>query len=202
MYVRLFEDNPNEREVRRIVDLLRQGGVIIYPTDTIYAIGCDIHNIKAIQRVSTLRGVKAEKAHFSMICKDLSDVATYAKVSNEVFRAMKHCLPGPFTFVLPATTKLPNILMSKRKTIGIRIPRNFIVQAIMDELGSPLLTTSVKENPEEDSEYITDPELIHEKYERLVDLVVGGEFGNNIPSTVVDCTGDEMVVLRQGLGEF
>ena len=202
MYVRLFEDNPNEREVRRIVDLLRQGGVIIYPTDTIYAIGCDIHNIKAIQRVSTLRGVKAEKAHFSMICKDLSDVATYAKVSNEVFRAMKHCLPGPFTFVLPATTKLPNILMSKRKTIGIRIPRNFIVQAIMDELGTPLLTTSVKENPEEDSEYITDPELIHEKYERLVDLVVGGEFGNNIPSTVVDCTGDEMVVLRQGLGEF
>ncbi|MDR1414778.1 MAG: threonylcarbamoyl-AMP synthase [Odoribacteraceae bacterium] len=202
MYTRLFEDNPNEREIRKIADLLRRGGVIIYPTDTIYAIGCDINNVKAVQRVSALRGVKPEKAHFSMICSDLGEVAAYAKVSNEVFRAMKRCLPGPFTFVLPGTTKLPNLLMIKRKTIGIRVPDNFITRAITAELGVPLLTTSVKGAPGEDEEYITDPELIHEKYEHLVDLVIGGGYGKNVPSTVVDCTGEEMVVVRQGAGDF
>jgi len=201
MLVRLFEDNPNGREIRKIVELLRNGGVIIYPTDTIYAIGCDIHSVKAVQRVSAIRGVKAEKANFSMICKDLGNIAAYAKVSNEVFRLMKQCLPGPFTFVLPATSKLPNILMNRRKTIGIRIPKNFVVQAIVDELGGPLLTTSVKSD-EEELEYITDPELIHEKYGRLVDLVIDGGYGNNIPSTVIDCTGNEIVVTRQGLGEL
>lgn len=201
MLVRLFEDNPNDREIRKIVELLRDGGVIIYPTDTIYAIGCDINSVKAVQRVSAIRGVKAEKANFSMICKDLGNIATYAKVSNGTFRLMKQCLPGPFTFVLPATTKLPNVLMNRRKTIGIRIPRNFIVQAIVEELGGPLLTTSVKSS-EDELEYITDPELIHEKYGRLVDLVIDGGYGNNIPSTVIDCTGDEIVVTRQGLGEL
>ena len=173
----------------------------MYPTDTIYAIGCDINSVKAVQRVSAIRGVKAEKANFSMICKDLGNIATYAKVSNGTFRLMKQCLPGPFTFVLPATTKLPNVLMNRRKTIGIRIPRNFIVQAIVEELGGPLLTTSVKSS-EDELEYITDPELIHEKYGRLVDLVIDGGYGNNIPSTVIDCTGDEIVVTRQGLGEL
>ncbi|MDR2413947.1 MAG: threonylcarbamoyl-AMP synthase [Odoribacteraceae bacterium] len=202
MYARLFEDNPNEKEIRKIVDLLQRGGVIIYPTDTIYAIGCDIFNAKAVQRVSALRGMKPEKAHFSMICKDLSEVATYAKVTNEVFRVMKRCLPGPFTFVLPGTTRLPNLLMMKRKTIGIRVPDNFITRAITTAMGSPLLTTSVKGAPGEDEEYITDPELIHEKYESLVDLVIGGEYGKNIPSTVVDCTGDEITITRQGLGIF
>jgi tRNA threonylcarbamoyl adenosine modification protein (Sua5/YciO/YrdC/YwlC family) len=202
MYARLFEDNPNEREIRKIVDLLRRGGVIIYPTDTIYAIGCDINNVKAVQRVSTLRGVKPEKAHFSMICQDLSEVATYAKVTNEIFRVMKKNLPGPFTFVLPATTKLPNLLMMKRKTIGIRIPDNFITRAIVTELKSPLLTTSVKGAPGEDDEYITDPELIHEKYEHLVDMVIGGGYGRNVPSTVVDCTSDQMLIVRQGVGEL
>lgn len=202
MYTRLFEDNPNDREIRKIVDLLKRGGVIIYPTDTIYAIGCDIYNAKAVQRVSTLRGVRPEKAHFSMICKDLSEVATYARVTNEVFRTMKRCLPGPFTFVLPGTNKLPSLLMMKRKTIGIRVPDNFITRAITTALGSPLLTTSVKGAPGEEEEYITDPELIHEKYEHLVDLVISGGYGKNVPSTVVDCTGDEITVTRQGLGEF
>lgn len=200
MYVRLFEDNPTGREIRKIADLLEKGGVIIYPTDTIYAIGCDIHNVKAVQRISALRGIKAEKAHFSMICKDLSEVANYAKMDNEVFRVMKRSLPGPFTFVLPATSKLPNQLMGKRKTIGIRIPDNFIVHSIMEEFGRPLLTTSVKGDPQLEDEYITDPELIHEKYERLVDLVIDGGYGNNVPSTVVDCTGDEPLIVRQGLG--
>ena len=175
---------------------------IIYPTDTIYAIGCDINSVKAVQRVSAIRGVKAEKANFSMICKDLGNIAAYAKVSNEEFRLMKQYLPGPYTFVLPATSKLPNVLMNRRKTIGIRIPKNFIVQAIVEELGGPLLTTSVKAAEGEVEEYITDPELIHEKYNRLVDLVIDGGYGNNIPSTVIDCTGDEIVVTRQGLGEL
>jgi tRNA threonylcarbamoyl adenosine modification protein (Sua5/YciO/YrdC/YwlC family) len=137
-----------------------------------------------------------------MICKDLGEVAAYARVSNEVFRVMKRVLPGPFTFVLPGTTKLPNLLMMKRKTIGVRVPDNFITRAITTELGSPLLTTSVKGALGEDDEYITDPELIHEKYEHLVDLVIGGGYGKNVPSTVVDCTGEEMVVMRQGAGEL
>lgn len=202
MLVRLFEDNPNDREIRKIVEILRNGGVIIYPTDTIYAIGCDIYNVKAVQRVCALRGVKPEKANFSMICRDLSNIATFAKVTNEVFRLMKHYLPGPYTFILPATSKLPNILMNRRKTIGIRVPDNFIVHAIVDELGGPLLTTSVKARENEMPEYITDPELIHEHYGKLVDIVVDGGYGNNVPSTVIDCTGDEITLLRQGLGEF
>lgn len=201
MLVRLFEDNPNEREIRKIGDLLRNGGVIIYPTDTIYAIGCDINSVKAVQRVAAIRGVKPEKSNFSMICKNLSHISTYAKVNNEVFRMMKKCLPGPFTFVLPATNKLPKALMNRRKTIGIRIPDNFIVQAILHEVDTPLLTTSVKVNTEEESEYLTDPWLIHEKYEKLVDLVIDGGYGQYIPSTVVDCTGgDEIEITRQGLG--
>ena len=202
MLVRLFEDNPNDRDIRKIVELLRDGGVIIYPTDTIYAIGCDINNVKAVQRVCALRGVKPEKANFSMICRDLSNIATYAKVSNEVFRLMKHYLPGPYTFVLPATSKLPNALMNRRKTIGIRVPDNFIVHALVEELGGPMLTASVKAEDDEISEYITDPELIHERYGKRVDLVIDGGYGKNVPSTVVDCTGDEITLVRQGLGEF
>lgn len=199
MLVRLFEDNPNEREILKIVEVLKDGGVIIYPTDTIYAIGCDINHTKAVQRVCQLKGVKPEKANFSMICRDLSNIATYAKVSNEVFKVMKRNLPGPFTFVLPATTKLPNVLMNRRKTIGIRIPDNYIVKAIVETLGNPLLTTSVKAD-DEVVEYMTDPELIHERYEKLVDLVVDGGAGQNIASTVVDCTGEAIEVIRQGIG--
>ena len=143
MYVKLFEDNPNGRDIRKVVDILKDGGVIIYPTDTIYAMGCDINQVKAVQRVCHLKGVKPEKANFSIICQDLSNIAMYAKVSNEVFKLMKHNLPGPFTFILPATNRLPNVMMNRRKTIGIRVPDNFIVQAIVEELGNPLLTTSL-----------------------------------------------------------
>lgn len=199
MYIKLFEDNPNERDILKIAGVLKDGGVIIYPTDTIYAIGCDIYNTKAVQRVCQLKGIKPEKASFSMICRDLSNIAAYAKVNNEVFKVMKRNLPGPFTFVLPATSKLPNILMNRRKTIGIRVPDNYIVKAIVDELGNPLLTTSVK--AEDDVvEYITDPELIYERYEKLVDLVVDGGYGQNIASTVVDCSGDGLEVIRLGKG--
>lgn len=201
MLIKLFEDNPNTRDILKVVEVLRDGGVVIYPTDTIYAIGCDINNVKAVQRVCQLKGVKPEKANFSMICRDLSNIATYAKVNNEVFKVMKRNLPGPFTFVLPATNKLPNVMMNKRKTIGIRIPDNFIVMSVIEELGAPLLTTSVKAE-DEIVEYMTDPELIHEKYGKLVDLVIDGGYGKNVASTVVDCTDSEMSIIRQGSGEL
>lgn len=201
MYLRLFEDNPNERDVRRAADILRGGGVVIYPTDTVYAMGCDINQVKAVQRVCQLKGVKPEKASFSMICRDLSNIAAYAKVSNEVFKLMKHNLPGPFTFVLPATNRLPNVLMNRRKTIGIRVPDNYIVRALVEELGGPLLTTSVKAD-DEVVEYMTDPELIYERYGKLVDLVIDGGSGRNVASTVVDCTADPVEIVRQGVGEL
>lgn len=201
MYIKLFEDNPNSRDILKVVNVLREGGVIIYPTDTVYAIGCDINSVKAVQRVASLRGVKPEKANFSMICRDLSNIAAYAKVDNEAFKVMKRCLPGPFTFILNATNKLPNVLMNKRKTIGIRVPANYIVQAIVEELGSPLLTTSVHDE-DELIEYITDPELIYEKYGKSVDMVVDGGYGKNVASTVVDCTGNGIEIIRQGIGEI
>lgn len=201
MLIKLFEDNPNRRDIQKVVDSLRDGGVIIYPTDTVYAMGCDINNVKAVQRVAQYKGVKPEKANFSMICLDLSNIAAYAKVSNDIFKVMKRNLPGPFTFILPATNKLPNVLMNRRKTIGIRIPNNFIVHAIVEELGNPLLTTSLHDE-DEIIEYMTDPELIHEKYEKTVDMVIDGGFGHNVASTVVDCTGEEAEVIRQGIGEI
>ena len=201
MFVRLYEDNPNERDICSIVGVLKEGGVIIYPTDTIYAIGCDINNVKAVQRVCQLKGVKPEKASFSMICRDLSNIATYAKVSNETFKVMKRNLPGPYTFILPAISKLPNVLMNKRKTIGIRVPDNRIVMAIVEELGNPLLTTSVKAD-DDVVEYMTDPELIYEKYGKSVDVVVDGGYGQNVASTVVDCTGPSIEIVRQGIGEL
>lgn len=201
MLIKLFEDNPNERDILKVTEVLQNGGVIIYPTDTIYAIGCDINNAKAVQRVCQLKGIKPEKANFSMICRDLSNIAAYTKVNNEVFKMMKRNLPGPFTFVLPATNKLPNMLMNRRKTIGIRVPANYIVLAIVEELGRPLLTTSVK--AEDDVvEYMTDPELINEKYGKLVDLVIDGGYGQNVASTVVDCTQGDIEILRQGIGEL
>ncbi len=199
MLIKLFEDNPNTKDILTVVEVLRAGGVIIYPTDTIYAIGCDINNVKAVQRVAALKGVKPEKANFSMICRDLSNISMYAKVNNEVFKMMKRCLPGPFTFILNATNKLPNILMNRRKTIGIRIPDNYIALAITEELGNPLLTTSVRDD-DEVVEYTTDPELIHEKYSKTVDLVIDGGYGQNVASTVVDCSGDSIEILRQGIG--
>ena len=201
MYIKIFEDNPNSRDILKIVELLKNGGVMIYPTDTIYAIGCDINQVKAVQRVCQLKGINPNKANFSMICRDLSNIATYAKVNNEVFKVMKRNLPGPFTFILPATSKLPHVLMNKRRTIGIRIPNHHIIQAIVEELGNPILTTSVKAD-DEIIEYMTDPELIYEKYHKQVDVVIDGGYGQNVASTVVDCTGDVIEIIRQGIKEL
>ncbi len=201
MYIKLFEDNPNTRDILKIVDILKSGGVIVYPTDTVYAIGCDVNQAKAILRICQLKGKNPNKANFSMICQDLSQVALYAKMSNEVFKVMRRNLPGPFTFVLPATSKLPNVMVNRRKTIGIRIPNNYIIQAIVEELGNPIFTTSVKAD-DEVVEYMTDPELIYERYGKQVDVVIDGGYGQHVASTVVNCTDGLIEIVRQGVGEL
>ena len=200
MLIKLYSENPNPKQIEAIAGVLREGGVIVYPTDTVYGIGCDIHNQKAVERIARMKGVKPEKAEFSFICRDLSHLSEYARqVPNSVFKLMKRNLPGPFTFILNASSKVPKILESKKKTVGIRIPANDIVSAIVEQLGNPLLTTSVHFEVEM-IEYATDPELIHEKYADMVDIVVDGGYGGTEFSTIVDCTGDEPEIIRQGLG--
>ena len=197
---KLYSENPNPKQIESIVDILQGGGVIIYPTDTVYGIGCDIHNQKAVERIARIKGIKPEKADFSFICRDLSHLSEYARqVPNPVFKLMKRNLPGPFTFILNASSKVPKILESKKKTVGIRIPDNDIVAAIVELLGNPLLTTSVHFDNEM-IEYATDPELILEKYDNMVDIVIDAGYGGVEFSTVVDCTGDEPEIIRQGLG--
>jgi len=200
MLTKLYSKNPNPKQIESIVKVLQGGGVIIYPTDTVYGIGCDIHNQKAVERIARIKGVKPETADFSFICRDLSHLSEYARqVPNSVFKLMKRNLPGPFTFILNASNKVPKLLESKKKTVGIRIPDNDISAAIVEQLGNPLLTTSVLFNVEM-IEYATDPEIIHEKYSDVVDLVVDGGHGGVVFSTIVNCTDDEPVIVRQGLG--
>lgn len=200
MIVKLYEDNPNQREIDRIVKLLQDGGVIIYPTDTVYAIGCDALNQRAVEKVCRLKGLNPAKAQLSIICSDLSNISEYAKINNDTFKLMKRNLPGPFTFILNITSNLPK-LYKNRKTIGIRVPDNNIIRTLVEELGNPIMTTSVKDD-DEIVEYTTDPELIHEKYEKLVDLVIDGGNGGIEGSTVIDCSNDQMEVVRQGKGEL
>jgi tRNA threonylcarbamoyl adenosine modification protein (Sua5/YciO/YrdC/YwlC family) len=202
MLIRLYDENPNLKDILKVVEILRDGGVIIYPTDTIYGIGCDITKSKAIERVARIKNVKPEKAALSFIFYDLSNISDYCKpISNSVFKLMKKNLPGPFTFILNANNNIPKLFRSSKKSIGIRIPQNNIIREIVKELGNPVLSTSVRD---EDTiiEYTTDPELIHEKFADLVDLVIDGGFGGNIPSTIVDCIGVEPVITRYGKGEL
>jgi tRNA threonylcarbamoyl adenosine modification protein (Sua5/YciO/YrdC/YwlC family) len=200
MLIKLYSENPNRKQIETIADTLQRGGIIIYPTDTMYGIGCDIHNQKAVERIARIKGIKAGKAEFSFICRDLSHLSEYARqVPNPVFKLMKRHLPGPFTFVLNAGSKVPRILETRRKTVGIRIPDNSIAAAIVEQLGNPLLSTSISFDPAQ-VEYATDPELIYEQYADVVDCVVDGGYGNAEHSTVVDCTADEPVIIRQGLG--
>ena len=202
MLIRLHPDNPAPRLVNQVVDILRKGGVIIYPTDTVYGLGCDIFNHKAVERVARIKGVKAEKTNFSFICSDLSHISDFTRhFSNHVFKMMKKHLPGPFTFILPANNNIPRLFKNKRKSVGIRIPDNNIPIEIVKALGNPILTTSIHDS-DKILDYTTDPELIHENYDKLVDAVVDGGFGNNVPSTIVDCTQEEIEILRQGLGEY
>lgn len=199
MLVKIYPDNPNLRQVELVVKVLREGGVIIYPTDTVYGLGCDIRNPKAVERIIKIKGLKPKEAQFSFICSDLSHISDFAKVDNSTFKLLKRNLPGPFTFILPGYNRVPDYFISKRKTVGIRIPDNSIPIEIVRMLGNPILTTSIKDD-DELIEYTTDPELIYEKYSDVVDLVVDGGYGDNVPSTVVDCTEDEPVVVREGKG--
>ena len=200
MLKKLYDTNPNARDISAIVEVLKSGGVIIYPTDTVYGIGCDIHNHKAVEKVARIKNIKLEKANFSIICYDLSHLSDYARqVDNVTFKLMKRILPGPYTFILNASSKVPRIFTDKKKTIGIRVPNNNIILEIVRELGNPVLTTSVfGEN--DLLEEITDPELIHEKFIDLVDLVIDGGFGGTILSTIIDCTGNEPIIIREGAG--
>lgn len=201
MLLKIYPQNPNPREISRVVGVLRNGGIIIYPTDTVYGMGCDITNHKAVEKIIKIKGLKPKDAHFSFICCDLSNIADYAKVDNPTFKLMKKNLPGPFTFILPGMNRVPDYFISKRKTVGIRVPDNTIPIAIVRELGNPIMTTSIKDD-DEVVEYTTDPELIHERYQDLVDIVIDGGYGDNIPSTVVDCTTSEYEIIREGKGEL
>ena len=200
MIIRIYPENPNPKEIRKVVAILRDGGVIIYPTDTVYGLGCDITKQKAVERIARIKGIKPEKTQFSFIVYDLSHLSDYTlPINNTTYKLMKRNLPGPFTFILEANNQVPKMLKYKKKTVGIRIPDNQIIRDIVKELGNPILTTSVHS---EDIilEYTTDPELIYEEMGHLVDLVINGGYGNNIPSTIVDCTGEEVAITREGLG--
>ena len=202
MLIKIYPDNPASGKVETVVDILEKGGVIIYPTDSVYGIGCDITKPKAVERVARLKGIKLEKANFSFICHDLSQISDYTKhVDNNIFKLMKKSLPGPFTFILEASNNVPKIFKNKKKTVGIRIPDNNIVREIVRVLGRPIITTSVHDD-DEVIEYTTDPELIYEKYRKQVDAVVDGGYGNNIATTVVDCSEGEADIIRQGIGEL
>ena len=202
MLIKIYPENPGEKVIEQVVDVLKKGGLIIYPTDTVYGLGCDITNQKAIEKIARLRGVKVEKAHFSFVCHDLSHISDYIiPIDNETFRVIKKALPGPFTFIFNANKKVPKLLSSSKKTVGIRVPDNNIARMIVKTLGNPVISTSIHDE-DEIKEYSTDPELIHEKYEHLVDLVIDGGYGSNEPSTIVDCTQGEFEIIRQGKGDL
>lgn len=202
MLIKLYEENPSEKHIRTIVECLRDGGTIIYPTDTVYTFGCDIYKQKAIEKIARLKGLDPKKNNFSIVCKDLSSLSDYTRpLSNPTFKMMRRCLPGPFTFILEANNKVPKLFQHKKKTVGIRIPNNTIVQHIIDELGNPILSTSLHHN-DYILEYISDPELIYEEYGKDVDIVIDGGFGGNIASTIVDCSKDENIIVREGLGDL
>ncbi|PTQ93565.1 tRNA threonylcarbamoyl adenosine modification protein (Sua5/YciO/YrdC/YwlC family) [Mucilaginibacter yixingensis] len=202
MLLKIYPENPNERAIQQVVEVLRKGGLIIYPTDTVYGLGCDITNHRAIEAVARLRRIKPEKANFSFICYDLSHISDYIKpIDNATYRVLKKALPGPFTFIFNASGQVPKLLSSNKKTVGIRVPDNNIARCIVKELGNPILSTSIRDD-DDIIEYTTDPELIHEKYEGLVDIVIDGGYGGNIASTVVDCTEGDFEIIREGKGDL
>ncbi len=201
-FIKIHPENPDFRRLRRVVDVLNDGGVIIYPTDTIYGLGCGIFHPKSIERICQIKGVKPQKQNFSFICYDLSDISEYTRALNTpVFKMMKKALPGPFTFILEANNNVPKLLNNKKKTVGIRVPDHLIPRNLVKELGQPIITTSIRDE-DDVIEYSTDPELIYEKYKDLVDVVIDGGYGKNVASTILDCTGETVEVVRQGLGEL
>jgi tRNA threonylcarbamoyl adenosine modification protein (Sua5/YciO/YrdC/YwlC family) len=200
-FFRIYEENPNPKEIDRVVAILKKGGIIIYPTDTVYGLGCDITNIKALERVARIKQVKLEKANFSFVCHDLSNLSDYLKqIDSSVFKILKRALPGPYTFILPGSKSLPNPF-KKKKTVGIRVPANNIALEIVKKLGNPIISTSIHDE-DEVIEYTTDPELILEKWGNLVDVVIDGGYGDNEASTVIDLSEGEPVVIRKGKGSL
>lgn len=199
-FLKIHPQNPEPRKIQQVIRCLQDGGLVIYPTDTVYALGCDIHNARAVERIARIKGIKPQKNDFSFICHDLSHIADYAKVSNSAFKVMKRILPGPFTFILAAGSRVPKVL-ANRKTVGIRIPNHPIPLQIVHELGNPIITTSIKDD-DDFMEYPTDPEIMFERFQHQVDIVIDGGFGGLIASTIIDATTDDFEVIREGAGEF
>jgi tRNA threonylcarbamoyl adenosine modification protein (Sua5/YciO/YrdC/YwlC family) len=200
MLIKIYPQNPSERQLKTVIDCLNDSGIVIYPTDTVYGLACNIYKPKAIERIARLKGISMEKANFSFICYDLSNLSEYCKpIPNNVYRLMRKALPGPFTFILEANNNVPKIFHSKKRTIGIRVPDNNIAREMVRMLGNPIMSTSIHDD-DVIVEYTTDPELIHENFVKLVDMVIDGGYGDNEASTVVDCTSGEAVLVRQGKG--
>ena len=200
-FIKLYNENPNPKEIDKVVKVLQSGGLVIYPTDTVYGLGCDITNTKALEKIAKIKGIKLEKANFSFVCNDLSHLSDYVKqVDTPVYKILKRALPGPYTFILPGSTNLPKSF-KKRKTVGIRIPDNNIARTIVEHLGNPIVSTSIRDE-DEVIEYTTDPELIFEKWQNIVDVVIDGGYGDNQPSTVIDLTEDEPEIVREGKGSL
>lgn len=199
-YIKIYPDNPNEKEIQKVVKILKDGGLIIYPTDTVYGLGCDITNTKALEKIAKIKGIKLEKANFSFICSDLSNLSDYVKqIDTSTFKILKRSLPGPYTFILPGNNNLPKEF-KKKSTVGIRVPDNEIVLEIVRKLGNPIVSTSIKDE-DDVIEYTTDPELIFEKWQNIVDAVIDGGYGDNVASTVIDLSGHEPEIIREGKGD-
>ncbi|WP_242204486.1 L-threonylcarbamoyladenylate synthase [Aestuariivivens insulae] len=200
-FYRIYEENPNPREIAKVVSILKSGGLIIYPTDTVYGLGCDITNLRALERIARIKGVKLDKANFSFVCHDLSNLSDYVKqINSTTFKILKRALPGPYTFILPGARTLPNPF-KKKKTVGIRVPNNAIALDIVKQLGNPIVSTSIRDE-DEVLEYTTDPELILEKWGSIVDCVIDGGYGDNEPSTIIDLSESEPLIVREGKGDL
>ncbi|WP_158728230.1 MULTISPECIES: L-threonylcarbamoyladenylate synthase [unclassified Flavobacterium] len=200
-FIKIYENNPNEAAIAKVVKTLRDGGLVIYPTDTVYGLGCDITNTKALERIAKIKGIKLDKANFSFICHDLSNLSDYVKqIDTPTFKILKRALPGPYTFILPGNNNLPKEF-KKKTTVGIRVPNNSIVLEIVKQLGNPIVSTSIRDE-DDVIEYTTDPELIFEKWQNLVDLVIDGGYGDNVGSSIIDLSGDEPIVIREGKGDL
>ncbi|MDO6517931.1 L-threonylcarbamoyladenylate synthase [Zobellia uliginosa] len=200
-FIKIYKDNPNPKEIKRVVDVLRKGGLIIYPTDTVYGLGCDITNSRALEKIARIKGIKLAKANWSFICADLSNLSDYVRqIDTATFKILKRALPGPYTFILPGNNNLPKDF-KKRKTVGIRVPDNTIARALVEGLGNPIVSTSIRDD-DDLLEYTTDPELIFEKWENLVDIVIDGGYGDNVASTVIDLSNGEAEVVREGKGDI
>lgn len=200
-FIKIYNNNPNTKEIDKVVSVLQKGGLVIYPTDTVYGLGCDITSNKAMEKIARIKGIKLEKANFSFICNDLSHLSDYVKqIDTATYKILKRALPGPYTFVLPGSNNLPKAF-KKKKTVGIRIPDNDIARAIVERLGNPIVSTSIHDE-DEVLEYTTDPELIFEKWQKIVDIVIDGGYGDNHASTVIDLSTDAPEVIREGKGSL